>query len=136
VVLIYFGYTSCADVCPVALAKVGMAMRELGPEAKNVQPLFISVDTKRDTPELLRSYSTYFHPAILGLTGTQDEVEAVARQYRAPVFIRKSNADGFYAVDHSAKLYLVDPDGILANILPDASSPEKITYEIRDLLRN
>lgn len=134
VVLIEFGFTSCADICPVSLAKLAMAMRELGPLVERVQPLFISVDTKRDTPAVLREYTTYFHPAILGLTGSQSEVEAVARKFRTRVRVRPADDSGFYVVDHGSKLFFVGPDGRLANALPTYSSPETITLEIRKLL--
>lgn len=136
VVVIYFGFASCADTCPTTLAKVGMAMREIGPLSKHVQPLFISVDAKRDTPEVLRKYVTYFHPDIIGLTGTQDEVEAVARQYRMPVYVRSPDASGFYVVDHGSKLYLIDTEGMLANILEYDASPDQIVREIRGLLND
>ena len=86
VVLIYFGFTSCADTCPVTLTKVAAALRELGDLAGRVQPLFISVDPERDTQAVLRRYMRYFHSSILGLTGRPEEIEAVARQYRAPVY--------------------------------------------------
>lgn len=133
-VVMYFGFASCADTCPTTLAKVGMALRALGPLSKHVQPLFISVDAKRDTPEVLRDYVPYFHPAIIGLTGTQDEVEAVAREYRMPVYVHPPDESGFYVVDHGSKLYLVDAEGMLANILQYEASPEEIAAEIRDLL--
>lgn len=136
VVVIYFGFTSCADVCPTTLAKVSMAMRTLGPLAEHVQSLFISVDARRDTPQVLRVYVTSFHPDIIGLTGTQDEVEAVARQYRMPVYVRSPDENGSYVVDHGSKLYLVDAEGMLANVLQYEASPDKIASEIRDLLND
>jgi protein SCO1/2 len=134
VVLIEFGFTSCADICPVTLAKLGMALRELGPLGERVQPVFISVDAKRDTPAVLRGYTTYFHPAILGLTGTQSEVEAVARLYRTPVRVRPADESGFYVVDHGSRIFFVDTTGMLANTLPADSSPERIAQEVRSLL--
>ena len=134
VVVMYFGFASCADTCPTTLAKLGMALRALGPLSKHVQPLFVSVDAKRDTPAVLRDYVTYFHPDLIGLTGTQDEVEAVARKYRMPVYVHPPDESGFYVVDHGSKLYLVDARGVLANILQYEASPEEIAAQIRDLL--
>jgi cytochrome oxidase Cu insertion factor (SCO1/SenC/PrrC family) len=136
VVVMYFGFTSCADTCPTTLAKVAIAMRALGSLSKQVQPLFISVDAKRDTPEVLRDYVAYFHPGIVGLTGTQDEVEAVAQKYRMPVYVHRPDESGFYIVDHGSKLYLVDAEGTLANILQYEVSPEEIAAEIRELLHD
>lgn len=134
VVLIYFGFTSCADTCPVALAEVAAAMRKLGTLAEHVQPLFISVDPKRDTQEVLRGYLPHFDSSILGLTGTREQVQAVARKYRAPVYIGKSDETGFYQVDHSSKLYVVNTDGVLVNILSYGTSPARIVEVVRALL--
>lgn len=135
VVLIYFGFTSCADTCPLALTEMAAAMRELGPLARRVQPLFISVDPARDTEEVLRQYVPSFHASILGLTGTPEQIKTVARQYRAPVYIRQADETGFYLVDHSSKLYVVNTEGTLVNILAYEASPDMIAQVIRDLLR-
>lgn len=134
VVLIFFGFTSCGHICPTTMFKAASAIRQLGPLAEQVQPLFISVDTKRDTPEVLGKYVASFHPSLIGLTGTQEEVEAVADQYRTPVLVRKPNEDGFYVVDHGSRLFLVDPEGILANIIIFEETPEQIAKKIRELL--
>ena len=125
---------ACVDICPTALLKVGDAMRRLEPLSEQVQPLFITVDTKRDTPEVLRDYAKYFHPAMIGLTGTQVEVESVASQYRAPVLVRKPDENGYYVVDHSSKLFLVDRDGVLANILNFEVSADDIAGRLKELL--
>ena len=134
VVLIHFGFTSCADTCPTTLVKITRAMRELGPLSGRVQPLLISVDAKRDTPEVLRRYVSYFHPAYLGLTGTQQKLEAVADQYRSPVYVWKADANGYYVVDHGSKIFLVDTEGGLANILNYETSPTKIASHVKELL--
>jgi cytochrome oxidase Cu insertion factor (SCO1/SenC/PrrC family) len=134
VVIIFFGFTTCVDICPTTLLKISDAMRRLGSLSAQVQPLLITVDTKRDTLDALRQYVTYFHPAVIGLTGTQDEVESVAGQYRAPVLVRKPNEYGYYVVDHSSKLFLVDRDGGLANILSFEASAEDIADHVRELL--
>lgn len=136
VVVLYFGFTSCGETCPVTLAKLSAALRQLGEHARNVQPLFISVDPKRDTPQGLRQYVVNFHPSILGLTGTREQIEAVARQYRSPVHVRKANATGDYVVDHGSRLFLIDRQGSLANILLFEASPDRIAVQIRDLLDN
>lgn len=134
VVLIYFGYTSCADVCPTTLVDVAGAIRELGPSADLLQPLLISVDPERDSPELLRKYLAHFHPSMLGLTGTPEEIAAVTRLYRAPAYKRKPSESGFYVVDHSSHIYVVDPDGRLAYLIPYGTPPAEIAGVVRDLL--
>lgn len=134
VVLIYFGYTSCADVCPTTLVDVAAAMRQLGPSADRVQPVLISVDPKRDSLETLRTYLAYFHPSLLGLTGTPEEIAAVTRLYRAPAYERKPGEYGFYVVDHSSHIYVVDPDGKLGYLIPYGTAPEQIAKVVRDLL--
>jgi protein SCO1/2 len=135
VVLIHFGYTSCADTCPTTMAKVAAVLDRLGPRAAQVQPLLISVDTRRDTPEVLRNYVANFHPTYLGLTGTQEQVEAVARQYRAPIHVHKPDQKGFYVADHGSVLYLVNTDGTLADLLFFNLPPEKIAIRIENLLK-
>ena len=135
VVLIYFGFTSCADTCPLTLGDMATALRDLGPLAERVQPLFISVDPQRDTQEVLRQYLPYYHPSLLGLTGTQEEIMAVAEQYRAPVYIRKPDENGFYLVDHSSYVYVVGPEGDLANLIRFGTSSDNITRIVRGLLK-
>jgi len=134
VVLIYFGFTSCADTCPFTLAKLAAALSQLGPLAERVQILFISVDPQRDSPDLLRQYAAYFHPSILALTGQSEEIAAVAKQYRAPIYVRKPDDNGFYVVDHSSYVYVVDSDGILVNLIRFESSVDRIAQLLRDLL--
>jgi len=134
VVLIYFGFTSCASTCPISLSAVGAAMRSLGPLASRVQPLFITVDPERDTPEVLREYVPRFHPSILALRGTQEQVAAIAARYRAPLYVRKPDENGDYVVDHSSYLYVVGPDGKLANLIRLGDPSERIVQVVRNLL--
>lgn len=135
VVLIHFGFTACDYTCPVTMTKVAAALERLGSRAAQVQPLMISVDTQRDTPEVLRSYVQNFHPTYVGLTGAQEQVEAVARQYRAPVHVHKPDHKGYYVADHGSGLYLVGRDGMLADIVFFDIPPEEIARRIEDLLR-
>jgi cytochrome oxidase Cu insertion factor (SCO1/SenC/PrrC family) len=134
VVVIYFGFTSCADTCPLTLTSLSAALRKLGPSATRVQPLFISLDPKRDTPAMLRSYVEYFHPSILGLTGTKKELDKVTDRYRAPFYIHKPDADGFYVVDHSSYLYVIDTAGTLVNLIRHGTPADKIANVIGRLL--
>jgi protein SCO1 len=129
--LVQFGFTSCRVVCPRALAKLGAALDGLGPLAGRVQPLYVSVDPERDTPEVMRAFLTTSYPHFTGLTGTPEQVEAATRAFR--VFARRradpEDPDG-YAVPHTAITYLVDPDGRLARHWPDTAEPATITADL------
>jgi len=136
VLLIYFGYTSCPDICPTSLALTANALKALTPaELARVQVLFISVDPQRDTPERLREYTAYFHPSILGVTGTPAQVAAAARLYGA-AYHRSQAADSAmgYTVDHSAYTYVVGPAGGLVQVLEHGTPSDRIVVAIRSLL--
>ena len=135
VVAVYFGYTFCPDVCPTSLSLMAQALSALAPaEREQVQGVFISVDPERDTQARLKDYAPFFHPAIIGITGTQEQLSTVARQYGASFTKQKPNADGLYAVDHSSLTYVIDPSGKLAASLPHASTPQQIVAAVRPLL--
>jgi protein SCO1 len=109
--LIYFGFTYCPDVCPTSLARNAEALDMLGSGGDKVVPVLISVDPQRDTPEKMKDYVRYFHPRTVGLTGTPEQIAAVAKAYR--VFYMKVEREDpdAYLVDHSSFTYLVGPDG-------------------------
>ena len=108
--LVFFGFTHCPDVCPAALFEMSETFRRLGPDAEKMNALFISVDSERDTPEKLKEYLQSFHPRISALTGTQAEIDAVTKAYKA--YAKKVPLDGGgYTMDHSAIVYLMDRDG-------------------------
>ncbi len=110
--LVYFGYTTCPDVCPTTLSEMASALDKLGPKAARVQPLFITVDPARDTPAVMRQYTAAFSPRLEGLTGTPEQVKAVAQEYRV-YYARHDTGPGpnEYSMDHSSVLYLMGPDG-------------------------
>jgi protein SCO1/2 len=124
--LVYFGYTFCPDVCPTTLNQVAEALDKLGPKGEQVQPLFITVDPKRDTPQVVGQYVAAFSPRLVGLTGTPEEIAKVAREYRVYYAIHKTaGAPGDYTVDHSSILYLMSPSGaFIAPIRADQSGAE------------
>ncbi len=131
--LIYFGYTWCPDICPTNLAILALALRQLTPaERARVQVLFVSVDPERDSVERLKEYTAYFHPDILGVTGSEAEVAAAAKAYGA-AYRRSEGADSAmgYVVDHSAYTYVVDPKGALVARLDHATPSEEIAAMIR-----
>lgn len=134
-VFLFFGYTSCPDICPTSLAFMSGALKNLtDEELDKVQVLFISVDPERDTPEKLRSYAKYYHPSIRGVTGTKKEIDQVVAQYGASYQRVESNSAMGYLVDHTASFYVIDPKGKLVNLLPHGLPVKQITEVIRDLI--
>lgn len=134
-VLIYFGYTFCPDICPATLANVGQALRDLGTKADDVQVLMVSLDPERDTPEKLAKYVAQFHPSFLGITGSQEELDKVASLYG--IFYQKtegSNATG-YLIDHTATLLVLDRDGYLKLVFPFGVTSDEIADDLKYMLR-
>ncbi len=130
-VVLYFGYTYCPDVCPTELQSISLALDKLGATAEAVQPLFITVDPERDTPARLADFVSSFHPRLIGLTGSLAEIRKTAIAYRT--FFVKNNAStpGDYSVDHTGFIYLVGKDGSYLGFLPPGSTPDAIADAIR-----
>lgn len=133
--LVMFGFTHCPDICPTALQVMAGTLDALGPKAGKVAPLFITVDPARDTPAIMKSYVSAFHPGIQGLTGSQAQIDAVTRAYR--VYARRvddaGSPDG-YTMDHSAFIYLMDPDGRYVMHFRHNASPNDIASQVAPLL--
>ncbi|EHR05809.1 SCO family protein [Bradyrhizobium sp. WSM471] len=133
--LVYFGFTYCPDVCPTDLMAIGQALERLGPDADAVQPVFITLDPERDTAEHLAEYVPLFHPRLLGLTGSLDAIGTAADAYK--VYFAKvangKNADD-YTVDHTAYIYLMDRDGKYLGFFPPGTSAERMVEIIRPRL--
>ena len=120
--LIYFGYTFCPDVCPLDTVRNADAVDLLAARGFDVRPVFITVDPKRDTPEVLREFAAYIHDDLLGLTGSPEQIEAVSKAYRT-YYNRQETDDEFYLVDHSTLTYLVLPEhGFVDFFRRDASA--------------
>lgn len=136
VVLLYFGYTHCPDICPTTLARIARAFKDLNKdEMARVEAVFVSVDPARDTPKKLAAYTKFFSPAIIGVTGTPAQIVQVTKQYGAVYRIGKKTPGGSgYLVSHSANTYVITPDGTLDTILPEGTPPKKIVSVIRSLL--
>jgi protein SCO1/2 len=132
-VLLFFGYTYCPDICPSELSNVAAVLDALGPRADEVRGLFVSLDPQRDRPQVLREYVRYFNENLLGLTGSAESVARVARQYRVK-YRRKERADGGYTLDHSANLYLIGRNGDLEAVVPYGLPPEHVLELVRGLL--
>lgn len=137
--LVYFGYTYCPDVCPTGLTEISNALDQIGPLADKVQPLFITVDPERDTAEQLKEYATYFHPKLLGLTGTPEEVAKAAKAYRiyfAKVKPKETGADpDDYTVDHSAIIYLMAPDGKFVQHFGHGTGAEALATRLKEIVQ-
>jgi protein SCO1/2 len=132
--LIYFGFTYCPDVCPVDLQLVGQAMRKLEkddpPLAAKVQPIFITVDPDRDTPQVMKQYVAAFHPRLIGLTGSREEIAAVAKRYGVYFQKEEETADEEYLVDHSRILLLFGPSGEPISIVPHDKGADAIAADV------
>ena len=136
--LIYFGYTYCPDVCPTGLTEMSNTLDMLGADAEKIVPIFISVDPARDTPDQLREYASYFHPRLIGMTGTPEQVASVAKAYRvyfAKVESKDADADpDDYSVDHSAVTYLMDPNGEFTQHFSHGTDAETMAKRIKEIL--
>jgi protein SCO1/2 len=120
--LVFFGYTHCPDTCPTTLNELSLAMDKIGKKRDEVDVVFVTVDPERDTPEVLKSYVQSFDAPIVALTGTPDEVAQAAKAYRV-FYAKHTRADGGYDMDHSAVIYIMDPQGrFTATLTPDASA--------------
>ncbi len=135
VILLYFGYTKCPDVCPTSLAFMTQALNELSPEElKNVIGIFVSVDPKRDTLKTLDEYVGYFHENYIGLTGSAAEVAEVAKLYGAQYYEEELKDSAFgYSVNHSSATYLIDRQGKLRFVFPHETPPGILLEAIRHL---
>lgn len=135
VVLLYFGYTSCPDICPTSLTMMKIALSQLSSEElEQVAGIFVSVDPERDTPQRLAQYTHHFHPSITGVTGSRDEVAEVAQHYGA-IYRRAEGETALgYTVDHSSITYVIDQQGRLVKTLPHGALPQTILQELRRLL--
>jgi protein SCO1/2 len=135
VVVLFFGYTQCPDVCPTTLAELTEVMKQLGPDAERVQVLFATVDPDRDTAALLAQYVPAFNPAFLGLYGDADATARTAKEFR--VFYQKQpgRTPDSYTVDHSAGTFVFDPQGRLRVYVSYGQGPDVFVHDIRELLR-
>jgi cytochrome oxidase Cu insertion factor (SCO1/SenC/PrrC family) len=129
-VLVYFGFTFCPDICPTDLQEIARAIDKLGPAGEQIQPIFITLDPERDTAEHLAGYVPLFHPRLIGLTGSAQAVRQAADAYK--VFYEKvETGKGEYTVDHTAYVYLMDRSGRYLGFFPPNTSAERMLTIIR-----
>ncbi len=133
-VLLYFGFAQCPDVCPTDLAAIAGTLRLLGPRADALQPIFVTLDPQRDTPEVLREYASAFDPRLLALRGSEEETRRVALSYK--VFYEKvqpAPGEG-YLIDHMAFTFLLDREGRYVAFFPPGTKPERMAVMVREAL--
>ena len=134
--LLYFGYTTCPDLCPTTLSDFAAVKADLGPASDNVNYLLVTFDPERDTPERLREYLGFFDPDFVGLRGDEAQTAAVLKAYGVTVErVEYPESATKYLFDHSALIYLVDPDGNLRASYPYGTDPKLIAEDVAHLLR-
>ena len=133
--IVYFGYTFCPDVCPADLMAITQSLDALGAAAEGIQPIFITIDPKRDT-KVLGEYLGAFHKSFVGLTGTPEEVRKVANSYKAFYAKLPPTPSGEYAIDHTGIIYLMGRDGEYLGFMPPQTDPQKLTEILRRHLSN
>ena len=132
VVVLGFGFSSCADVCPTTLSTLAQAHRQLGAEAAGLQVVYITVDPERDDAERLRGYLAGFDPSFVGGTGSAEQLAAVREEYG--IAAARRNTEVSYAFDHSSYTYLIDREGKLRALMPYGSAPDDYVHDVRILL--
>lgn len=137
VVVIYFGYTHCTDICPLTLGKLGSVLTSMEPgEVAQIQPVFITVDPARDNAKQMAAYSGSFHPKLIGLTGSDAEIKTVAKSYGIHYEKGPVNAAGGYDMGHPSAIYFVGRDGKLLGTLPHKSNTARIKDALRQALKS
>tara|TARA_B100001564_G_C20462831_1_gene588840 strand:- start:105 stop:689 length:585 start_codon:yes stop_codon:yes gene_type:complete len=135
--IIFFGFLNCPDICPTALSEVSGLLKKLEKLSDNIDPIFITVDPTRDTPKLLKNYLSFFDERIIGLTGSQDQIEKVANQYHVYYSYQNKGEVENYTVNHTANMYLVDKNNKVEKIfIPGTPFPEFFKYINRYLMKD
>jgi cytochrome oxidase Cu insertion factor (SCO1/SenC/PrrC family) len=132
--IVYFGYTYCPDVCPTDLMAISQAIDAMGTRGEDIQPIFISVDPERDTPAHLAEYVSAFHPRLIGLTGTLEQIRKVALSYKAYYAKVPEGRGADYAIEHTGVIYLMGRDGQYLGFIPPQTSPERLKEILRQQL--
>jgi len=133
-VLVFFGFTSCPDVCPTTLTQLSVARKKLGSQADEVQILLVSVDPGRDTPEVMKKYTASFGPWLLGLTGPEDDLDALRKLYGVYAAMESSDEQGAYNVMHSAAVFGFDAKGRARLLISDVADSEAVVSDIKNLI--
>jgi protein SCO1/2 len=128
--VVYFGYTYCPDICPTDLMAITQALDALGPAAEDVQPVFITIDPERDT-KVLAEYVSAFHRSLVGLTGSPEQIRRVANAYKAFYVKVKDERSGEYSIDHAGVIYLMGRNGEYLGFMPPQTNPDRLTEILR-----
>jgi len=136
VMLVFFGYTHCPDICPTTMLDIRKSLIELGDLAERVQPVFISVDHQRDTPEIVSKYVDFFDKRILGLTSSKKMIDKITKYFKIPYELVDSKNNPNYIVEHSSNLYVIDENMVVKRIIPNGLPYTEITKTIRSLSVN
>lgn len=131
--LLYFGYTSCPDVCPTTLSNLAQALKRLGPKANSVRVLFVSVDPRRDSVQVLRRYTSAFGPQFVGLTGTDGQLTSLTKRYRVAYRRDAPDSNGDYAVYHSSAVFVFDGDERVRLLVGSSESSEQLAEDLSAL---
>ncbi len=132
--LVTFGFTYCPDVCPTKLQDMSLTLDELGAEAQWVQPVFISIDPQRDTPEQMKNYVSLYHNAIVGLTGTPEQIAATAKTFKVYYKRGEDVGNGDYMMDHATTIYLLGQDGKALEVFTEGATPQAMAAAIKSYL--
>lgn len=131
--LVFFGYTYCPDICPTELQVMTAALEQMGEDAKKIQPVFVSIDPERDTPEVVKSYVENFGSGLVGLTGTPEQVAQAAKAYRV-YYAKAAEAGEDYKMDHSTIIYLMGPDGKFVKHFTYTTDAARLAQELKTLV--
>lgn len=133
-VLVFFGFTSCPDVCPTTLTQLSVVMKKLGPQADNIQILLVSVDPGRDTPEVMKKYTASFGPWLLGLTGSEEALATLRKAYGVYAAMESSDEKGAYNVMHSAAVFAFDAKGRARLLISDVADSDAVVADLKNLI--
>jgi len=135
VVVLFFGYTNCPDICPITMGKLAVAMKKLGKDAKRVQVLFVSIDPEHDTSALLKQYVTTFNPTFLGLSGEMQNTRNIAKEFKVTFQKQAGKTQDNYTMDHSTGTYIYDMVGRIRLYVNSSKSADVFSHDILELLR-
>ncbi len=132
--LIFFGFTNCPHVCPTTLTQLSVVMKKLGPQAGDIQVALVSVDPGRDTPEVMKRYTASFGPWLLGLTGTEEALDALRQNYGVYAAMESSDSEGEYNVMHSTAIFAFDTEGRVRLLISDVTDSDAVVSDLKQLI--
>lgn len=134
VTLVFFGYTQCPDVCPTTLAEMATIKRDLGADGSRIQGVFVTLDPQRDTPQVLKAYVANFDPDFVALTGTPDDIQRTAKEFKVFYAQVPGRSEGSYTIDHTAGTYVFDAQGRVRLFVRYGAGPDALKHDLKLLL--